>query len=284
MSDQSPEPDDKKQALVAPFIIGGVMVLLLVLAFFPHGVEKSTPLDAKSDHPTATPKPVPLPQALSRRDLIKYARLARATYSDGGNAALPVLRLSGRNFTLRVPFGCNGPQLDSESAQTAVEYQSAKSALKLSARPADWTDLPIVSQTKFAPEIEKVEGFWLPRPWSYSDACPPARNELSIATLAPAFEQTLGIAQIFKKDESRLFRRDGRPYEFVRKIQKDDPEAFSRPYFLVLEGRVGEFENGVSVKCHSVNPEQRPVCLYAVGFERVAFETANGDNLAEWRK
>ena len=53
----------------------------------------------------------------------------------------------------------------------------------------------------------------------------------------------------------------------------------------MLEGRLGAFPDGRTIRCHAEGPDQRPVCVAAVQLDRVAFEDgASGATLSEWRK
>jgi hypothetical protein len=144
--------------------------------------------------------------------------------------------------------------------------------------------LPIIQGLGDAAKVEKVEGFWLPRPWSYSENCPPQREAPVPATPTPAATQSLGLAQVFRLEGSRLLRRDGRAYEFVRKVPEGDGSPLTTSYRLVLEGRIVGFDDGRAVRCWSETSDHRPICLYGVEFDRVAFEDAKGAMLAEWRE
>jgi hypothetical protein len=222
---------------------------------------------------------------LSRRELIDAATLAAADYAEGSRSANDAAKaLVGRRFVLRLPFGCDGPQASSGASQAYYEFDPAKRTVKLVARPGDWTSLPNIQSAPHAPDIEKVEGFWLPRPWAYAETCPPKRDLPVPAAPTATAGQSLGLARVFEKDGSRLLRRDGRAYELVRKIPDGDDVSQTRSYRLVLEGRIAGFSTDRPITCWAETSEHRPVCLIAVEFDRVAFEDADGKLLAEWRE
>ncbi len=224
---------------------------------------------------TTTPPP------LSRTDLILEAE-ARAAAAPGAPAAGRD-PLADRRFSVRIPFGCQGPQIGAGAAQAHYEVDAERRTLKLVARPVDLASHPLVTQSPDAETIEAVEAFWIPRPWTRTDTCPPRRDRPASATPTPPSPQTLGLATISEAGASRLRRRAERPYELVRKAPDDEPLPLASSYSLVLEGRLATFPTGRVIRCWSESSEHRPICLYAVALDRVAFETPDGQLLAEWR-
>jgi hypothetical protein len=214
---------------------------------------------------------------LTRADLIIAAQAAAARYADGQPPPVAKDGWVGRRFEIRIPFGCEGPQSPVSAAQAFYEFDPEHHTVRLVARPADWTTLPMIATLK---DVEAVEGFWIPRPWSRSERCPPPREAPLPATPTPAAGQTLGLAQLFGANESRIGRRDGRAYEQVVKL--DDGETPADGYRLLLSGRVAAFPGGQWVRCWAESPDHRPLCLYAVQLDRVAFEAADGATLGEW--
>jgi len=243
-----------------------------------------SPAPEPAAQPSRLAPPPPLPQAvppLGRADLIAAARTATAAYAAGAPADQAAL--VGRRFEVRIPFGCSGPQAEPAGAQAWWNYDSAKQTLTLAARPVDWTaasPVPVVAGA----DVEAVEGFWLPRPWTDAETCPPrpAGPLAAPARLVPPTPQTLGVASVFRAGGSRVLRRGARPYEVVRKVSPQDLAAV-REFHLVLSGRVAAIGDGQPVACRAETADQRPVCLVAVEFDRVAFEDAAGDTLTEWR-
>lgn len=288
MSDNKLRPKDRKRTLIAPLVIGGAILALIGVAFaLQHPRETRPPSAATSAGPIAPAPTPPLLAAptppLSRRELIEVANVAAADYAAGptNDAAEG---LAGRRFVLKMPFGCDGPQVSGGASQAYYEFDPAKRTVKLVARPGDWTSLPIIMSAPHKANMEKIEGFWLPRPWSYSESCPPNRDMPVPAAPTAAAGQSLGLARVFEAQASRLLRRDGRAYELVRKIPDGDSISQARTYRLVLEGRIAEFASARPISCWAETPEHRPICLIAVEFDRVAFEDSDGKPLAEWRE
>jgi hypothetical protein len=279
----------RKSALIAPLIIAAVVALLFLGVFVMRGApdESESPPQAPIA-PVAPPPPQLTPPStapLTRSDLIARASEATAAYAAGVPLPAPKDPMVGRRFSLRIPFGCLGPQAGAGLSQAYYEYDPVKKTIRLVARPGIWTTFPLMQDLNKAEEIEAVEGFWVPRPWSHSEGCAPNRNGPIPVTPTPAAAQTLGLARIFDKDGSRVLRRDGRAYEFVRKVDEGDQSPMAHSYRLVLEGRMEGYGDGRAVRCWSESADHRPVCFYAIAFERVAFEDADsGAMLAEWRE
>lgn len=280
---------DRKRTLIAPVVLGGLVVILLVAALL---WKSRTPAPVPAPEPPAAapaakvaPTAIPLPPPpLGRRDIADAARLAAAAYAARAPRDPKAnTDLIGRHFALRIPFGCDGPQVSAGSSQAYFEFDPMKGTSKLVARPSDWMALPAIPQATGEKMVEDVEGFWLPRPWSFAETCPPRRDAPAPAAPTPVAAQSVGLARVFEKDGSRLLRRDGRAYEFVRKKPADNGPMATTTYRLVLEGRVVGFSDGQAIRCWSETADHRPTCLLGVEFDRVAFEDASGQLLSEWR-
>lgn len=290
MADNRPRSPDRKLAWIAPLSIAGVVVAILLVAWLIPAMREAQappePAPPPPPAPVAPPLPAAPPPPLAREELIREAEAVAAEYAAG---TLPALTgkdpLVGRQFVIRIPFGCQGLQARSAGAQAFTEYDAKNGTVRLVARPAVWTTLPLIVDLPGADAIERVEGFWIPRPWKAGEACPPRREGLAPATPTPPASRTLGLAQLFEAGGSRLARRGDRPYEFVRKVPEGDITLLAHSYRLVLEGRLVGFPGGRALRCWSESADHRPVCLYSVSFDRVAFEDAvTGDLLAEWRE
>jgi hypothetical protein len=148
--------------------------------------------------------------------------------------------------------------------------------------PADWKDAAMITQAGVSDKWEAIEGFWITRPWLLADGCPAAKSD-PLQTAGAASPQTVGLAAVFDAGGSRVGRRDGRAYRFTVR-QKDEPLVPPQNgYRLVLQGRIEAFPSGRAVECRASNANERPVCILATRLDRVAFETADQDTLAEWR-
>jgi hypothetical protein len=225
------------------------------------------------------------PPALERRDLIQAADAYAAAYAAGAAPPASGRAMVGRTFRVQIPFGCDGPQTAYGGAPAYFEYDPQKNSLRFLARPASLAGLPLIQKLGDADRIEAVEGFWIPRPWTQTDACPPRHDDPPPATPTPPAAQTVGLARIFDKGDSRLLQRAGRPYEFVRKLTGEDLSPLSHTYRLVLEGPIVGYSDGSPIHCWAESPDHRPICLFAVELDRVAMEDATTDKLlAEWRE
>jgi hypothetical protein len=290
MSEDRPPPNPKL-ALVAPLSIGAVVVAIILIAMLGSRAGQGDRPSASAAPPASSATPVaappivtPPPPPLDRSEMIQAADAYADAYVGGTAPALPGPSVVGRQFTLRIPFGCDGTLIGNGGAPASVEYDPQKKSLRFEARPSNLSTLPLIQNLPDADKIERVEGFWIPRPWVRTEACPIRRDDPPPATPTPPSAQTLGLARIFDKSASRLSQRSGHAYEFSRKLDNNDVALLTHTYRLVIEGRVVGFSDGQPVHCWVESPDHRPICLYAVEFDRVAFEDAMDHKLlAEWR-
>lgn len=253
---------------------------------------KETPAPAQPTAPPAVSIPVP-PPTVGRAELLAAVSKAASAFAAGQAMPKDVTDLTGRRFSVRLPFGCLGPQ-DGEAARYA--YDAQKGSLKLTARAETWTDVGSIRALVATPATEAIEGFWFPRPWIAAEACPALRPQpvpvvqpeietraaktagANPAPVPAPFPHTVGLVSTFEAGDSRLQRRGTRPYEVVRKADAAPNGAFR----LLLEGRIVEGEGG-PVVCRSDDPDRPPTCLVRVEFDRVAIEGAAGEVFGEWR-
>lgn len=280
MSDNRPRSPDRKFALIAPIVIGAAaIVVLLAVLLRPAPAPRAVPAPEPPPPVVAAP-PAKAPAApASRADLIAGAAEAASAFAAGepGGAA----GLVGRRFRVRLAFGCGGPALDPGPAQAYYQADAAAGTVRLVARPAIWSDLPLVRAAPTPKDTETVEGFWIPRPWLIGDGCPRPRQVAPPATPTPVEAPSLGLAMFHAADASRAARRGERPYEHVVKLDAQEPNR-APSFALVLEGRVSGFADGAAIHCWSESADHRPICLYAVDIDRVAFEADDGAVLADW--
>jgi hypothetical protein len=217
--------------------------------------------------------------ALGLAQLIAAGDAAARAYAAGSSAVAENAALVDRRFEVRIPFGCEGPMTAGSSEPLRWSHDMKQETLKLSARPKVWTDEPFAAG---AAETEAVEGFWVPRPWLASEACPPASASRSDPAVLPPPRPTLGLAQFFRPGESRLPQRGGRAYEVVKRAGPESVKSV-QSFRLVLRGRVVALSDGQPVRCHSEDSDYRPICLVSVEFDYVAFENPmTGEIIAEW--
>jgi hypothetical protein len=242
------------------------------------------PRPEKAETPVAPAPPAPArptaSPALGRAEIVEAAAAAAAAYAGGKPEPERAKALAGRQFDLRLPFGCLGPGLEGTSVGYAYDEESK--ALRLAARPEIWTGTAWIRGLVGWPEAEAIEGFWLRRPWLLEETCP-SWTAVAVAGETPELvrsPETLGLAQVFEEGGSRLLRRGARGYQATVRAE---PEVVAKGFRLVLQGRVASPDARGPARCRSGGPDQRPVCLILVEFDRVAFETAAGDVLSEWR-
>jgi hypothetical protein len=237
--------------------------------------------------PISSPAPAPvLPtvqRPLSRAELIAAANSAADAFAAGRPLPESVTGLVGRDFELRLPFGCPGASQLGAGA-LSVQYDQAAETLRARAEPVRWVPqewLPNQeNMPEAAPVAESIEGFWIPRPWTSSEACPPTRPASTGVEVSPVpAEQTLGIAQFFTADESRVGRRDGKAYQAVESVAPGALEM-GRGLHLRLRGKLARAPGGGPILCRAPSAT-RPTCLLVVAFDEVAIELA-GASLATW--
>lgn len=243
--------------------------------------------------PTAEPEapaepmvPAPRP-VLTRADLIRAAADAASLYAEG-TAPTAKDPLVGRNFAVRISFGCGGPATSQEredhDGTPAWRRGPDRKTIELRMTPSDWTGSALLADAGASETWEAVEGFWLPRPWLMSETCPSVRTD-PLQTSAPARSpQTIGLAAVFEAGGSRVGRRNGRAYSHVVRAEGDTPlEAPAKGYRMLLEGRIAAFPSERAFECRASGPDQRPVCIAAIQLDRVTYEDAAGSTLSEWR-
>jgi hypothetical protein len=290
MSDERPPLQDRKLLYIAPVIIAALVLLILVVALS-HQPQAPTVPVPRAASPQAPPAPPPAPSlataapppVLTRQDLIEKAAETASVFASQGRLPPDADSYAGRRFSVRIAFGCGGVLAGNGTGQATSSFDAAKQTVTLTARPGDWTSLPVVQTPGDATGIEAVEGFWLPRPWSLAEGCPPDIAYPVPATPTAPTAQTLGLAEFFADDTSRAGRHADHPYEFTRKIAADDTAVLGHGYWLVLEGRITGDAHGGALHCWMESPSHQPLCIYSVEFDHVAFvDGVSGDVLANW--
>lgn len=254
-----------------------VAVALFVAGCGPRA-EKAEPAPAPPE-PSRAPAPAPIllipPPALTRADIVAAAGAAASAYAAGAPYPGVATKLAGREVSVRLPFGCRpgaGP-----GAQTAAVLDPKAGTLRLTVKPQTWTDDPRIRALVGSADTEAVEGFWIRWPWLDSEACPAGAPPVAGA---PVAAESLGLAQVFAADGSRLRRRGDRGYETT--IKAPAAMAMAGGFRLVLRGRVADPEDHRPVRCVAENQDVRPFCVILLDIDHVAFATAEGETLAEW--
>lgn len=239
------------------------------------------PSPAPAPSPAASPAPAPaIAPPLGRAELIAAAAAAADDLASGRASAPGDAAITGRRFELRLPFGCAGP---STIVNTPLgwRYDEAAETLRVRVLPVLW-ETAAWAPLDVAERIEAIEGFWIPRPWTGSDACPRAGLAVSGASDVPD-EQTLGLAQFHLAGSSRLGRRDGEAFEAVEKVAPDALNL-SQGLRLRLRGEITAAPGGGPIVCRALaGADRRPVCLLSVSLSEVAIENpVGGATIAAW--
>lgn len=234
--------------------------------------------------PAPSPPPAAPAPALTRNDFLDAAARAASDYA-AGQSSPEAGALAGQRFSIRIPFGCAGPSVDG-NADAGIGHWTwgpERKTIELTMAPADWKNSAMIAQAGAGATWEAIEGFWVARPWISSEHCPTVKGD-PLQTEVAASPQTLGIAAVFEAGGSRIGRREGRAYQFTVRSKDNAPIAApERGYRLLLEGRMERFPEGRALECRAAGTDVRPVCVAAARLDRVAFETVDGDVLAEWR-
>lgn len=279
-----------------PVLIGlaAIAVSLMLAQCNRDPTPRETPAGTEAPDAAAPPPATVVPtavQPLTRGELVSASGQAASAYVSGGTTS-ETDPLVGRPFAIRIPFGCRGPSLPTEGAAlhglAHWTWGQDRKTIQISLTPGDWTGSALTTSpgAQAAPHTwEAVEGFWVPRPWLASETCPSLQADPLQTAETASSPQTVGIAAVFETGGSRIGRRNGRAYAFtVRPPGEDTLAPPTQGYRLLLEGRVVGFPGGRAIRCRAPSPDQRPVCVVAVQLDKVAFETAQGVNLSEWRE
>lgn len=266
------------------------VVAALAAGLFSASCQRDAEPVAPPPEPTQPAKtdPVTPPRnaALDRRELLSAVAEAASAYAAGADTATDS-PLAGRQFDIRLAFGCEGPEASpAEGAGDGLARWSwgpERKNISLSLTPGDWTRSALIAGTG-QDQWEAVEGFWVARPWMAADGCPSIRADPLASGPAAPSPQTVGLAAVFETGSSRIGRRNGRAYAHTIRQAGDAPlVALDAGYRIRLQGRIATFPDGRAIRCRAANPNQRPVCVAAVQLDRVAFETPTGEALSEWR-
>ena len=266
-------------ALVAALLVGGGGFLL------GRATDRRVEIVTVPTAPPSPAKPEPLVRgALDRAELLALAAAAADVAAGGQDSGEQVASAEGRRFELRLPFGCDGPIEEGGSSSIGWRYDRKTGSLRVRAAPVLW------SREDWWPadtrmDIEAIEGFWIARPWTSSEACPakpgtPVEPGLT-PTASPA--PTLALGQLFTAEDSRTGRRKDQPYEAVIRVPEEGLDT-SKGFRLRISGRIAAATSRDPVRCRRPQPpEQPPLCLISVVMDEVAIENpASGETIATW--
>lgn len=242
--------------------------------------------------PVPSPQPI-LPvveavQPLDRAGLIDIADAAADAAASGSPLPEKVREAVDRRFAIALPFGCEGAAPADSDAPLRWRYDEQAETLRVHVAVTRWTaeEWGLVEPA----DGEAIEGFWIARPWSSRGECRPLPSGAPTPAAQPFAppQQTLAIAQFFRGDVRREALRDGKPFESVQQIDREDFAA-PRGFRLILSGRIDRVpraDGSQSGPVHCIQPGgfgQRPRCIFAVTLDEVRIENpASGEVLANW--
>jgi hypothetical protein len=248
--------------------------------------------DRRQDATPAPAQTVPAPAATLADPVLGRAAIlsavdAEASRTAAGLAAAASDPLANRRFSMRIAFGCLGPEPmppEGVSDSGAPRWSRAGDgrAIRLRFTPADWTAGDVTGPA--VEGFEQVGGLWVNQPWMRSEGCPAPGLPVLDAFALPA-APTVAVALLRAEGASRLGRADDRAFTFTVRGQGDAAApAPVRGYRLVLEGRLTPWAEGRVIRCRVGRADSRPPCAVGVVLDRLAYEDgATGETLSEWR-
>ena len=227
------------------------------------------------------------------RLLLAVARVASA-YSLGAEDRSVQRSLDGKQFEVRLRFGCEGPAKGKHGWSVDPDGRT----LRLRA-VADLTLADPAVKAVSDESVEAAEGFWLQRPWLLQAGCPadaiearaPVEADDRTSDEAPGREQEasapaatarVGIAQFFTAEDARTGRRTNRPFETVKQLEAGQT-AGEEGFDLVLSGRLQARMDGRVISCAGLGSDRPPDCIVSAAIDRVRIENpADKSVVAEW--
>jgi hypothetical protein len=221
--------------------------------------------------------------------------VARAASAHSAGMSDPALQraLDGKQFEIRVRFGCDGPGPASGGYGWSLDPDGR--TLRLRASPTLSLDDDVVKS--LADEaVEAVEGFWLPRPWLLQAACPAGQPADGAPKAQPVQEgdkdakslqvgpamQRIGIAQFFTVEDGRTRRRMNRPFQAVKQVE-EGVQIGQAGFNLVLAGRLRARSDGRVILCANLGEDRPPDCIVSATVYRVWVEQPEDKIVvAEW--
>lgn len=264
---------------------------------------RSDTAQAATNGSLQVPQPTPL---LDRAGLLDAIRAAAGAFAAGVDDRKVQGDLDGRRFAVRLAFACDGPVDEASTAPLRMTVRAGGRSMEIRAMP----DLDVAGA---APDegrndnpgaIQSAEGFWFSYPWLLAEQCPapravasrevegresasrspattPGPDDRGAKTASMDSERSAGIAQYFTSEDSRLLNRSGRGYSKV--VPLAEGEAPPRGLFLLLEGRLRTWPDGLVIRCRVARKATQPSCVAAATIDRVAVERIDDRSiLAEW--
>lgn len=236
--------------------------------------------------PAATPAP---PSPTLDRGPLLAALDAAASDAAAGVARPGPDPLVGRTFSLRLAFGCFGPQATPVGAgleRDGIPRWATSAdgrAIRLALSPSDWSESDPSGPAPAG--FDTLSGVWINQPWMRSEACPAWSVGDANTVAAPPPARIAGLVMVRPAGASRVGRSGDQTFTHVVRAEGDGPAVLpTQGYRLVLEGRLAGWADGRVVRCRVVSPERPPACVMGASVDRIAFEDgATGAVLSEWR-
>ncbi|WP_439545023.1 hypothetical protein [Sandarakinorhabdus sp.] len=286
-----PSSRTSRQALASGL---GIALVVAVGGFLLGRESASAPPVVVAAPPVIVAVPEPIePSILGRSDLIALAAAAADAIASGNRLPDDLKAADGRRFDMRLAFGCNGPAPADSTAPMRWRYDAEKSVLRVQAAPIGWQPADFLG-IPLPETVAGIEAYWIPRPWTRSEACPPAAAQTIIAANTPfplplalpqppaPPEQSLMLVQFFTAEAGRQAARADRPFTVTQRMS-ELPASFANGLRLRLRGRLAGNAGGGPVYCSQPGgPQQRPICAVSVTLDQVAIEDAEGAVLGNW--
>lgn len=253
-------------------------------------VNETAASDVAPDENPSRISPVAPVAPVRRAEFLAAAAAAADEVAGGMPLPKANLELTDRTFELRLAFGCGGSN-SADWGQWSIDPETR--VLRISVRPQVWSEDPMMKALAAGAPFDAAEGFWIERPWTRSEECPPFNpagptpspslpDDQPTTTPDAPVAHTLALIQYFSPDAPRTLRRGSRPYAYIGKV----PETASldrKGFRLKLVGRLRGFGDGQPIHCVSSTPMRPPICAAAVEFTQVVLEDAEtGESLADW--
>jgi len=278
-------------SLVAGAAVLAVLLIVMVIgvvrqrqaqrAVAPASVSEAP---SPADDGPPTPAPPLIAPPLGQKDIVAAASQAAEAYAAGQPYGAANRDLIGKRFEVVLPFGCAGPNAAPSTEPAYWDFDLVKKTITVAAQPQVWTGQSWTAAIVGPGKFERLEGFWIPRPWLATPSCPapraPEPGDLTPSPTAPS----VGLMQIFGPETARTGQNGSRPYRAVLKASDEELTTARREFRLTLSGRVSGFSSGDAVRCHSVSINTQPTCMVAVTIDQLELsDPVDSKQLAVWR-
>ena len=251
---------------------GGSAIAAALLLFACRGPAGEPRQDSKAAPAAKQPHPVEIVNVddgnLDREGVILAALRAMTDAALGHDDAASQAELKGRQFAVRIRFGCPG----ANDPDRSLAYDAEHKVLRVKIQ-SNLTGEALPASDLLRHGYDGGVGFTLGRPWLLAAGCPvPAFGSMS------AGEPTIVIAQFFTATDSRV-QRPQQAYELTKSLEPD--KAPKAGLDLLLAGRLAQLSDGRPIHCAA--QDGPAACIVSARIDRVAIEDpSSGDILGEW--